>query len=334
MLAATLAPRLVIALALAPLSVAAPATAQTIAAADDGYVEAIRALQKDDARLHSIAWKLASANARWCGARDAAIGLLLYDVGNFARSDEVRRALAITGDIAIGAVAAGSPADAAGIVRGEAVVAIDGAEMSALPAVGRGDYARVDGLHDRIEAALARTGHVTLGLAAPGAKARNVTVTGASVCRSRFELLTAGQKARADGRRVQISRAVLTATPGDAEAASLIAHELAHNILDHRRRLAAVGRATRAIRATEREADRLAPWLMANAGYDPAAATRYRSTWGRRRDPGLFGTGTHDGWRDRVAVTESEVQAIARARAAAPGTALDWRSRFPEVALR
>jgi hypothetical protein len=208
------------------------------------------------------------------------------------------------------------------------VLAIDGAEMAALPAVKRGDYARVDGLHDRIDAALARDGSVTLRLAG-----RSVTVRGQPVCRSRFELLTAGQKARADGRRVQVSRAVLDATRDDAEAAALIAHELAHNALAHRRRLAAVGRATRAIRASEREADRLAPWLIANAGYDPAAATRFRATWGRRHDPGIFGTGTHDGWRDRLRVTEAEVRAIATTRAAAPDGPLDWRPRFPEAPL-
>ena len=42
------------------------------------------------------------------------------------------------------------------------------------------------------------------------------------------------------------------------------------------------------MRRTEREADRLMPWLLANAGYDPAAAARFWRQWGKKHDAGLL----------------------------------------------
>ena len=103
---------------------------------------------------------------------------------------------------------------------------------------------------------------------------------------------------------------------GDKTLVSLIAHELAHNVLRHRARLDAAGvdrglmkqfgRNARLFRQTEVEADRLSVWLLAGAGYDPGAAVRFWTAFGQREGRPLFQAGTHPRWQDRVEALASE----------------------------
>src|SRR5690606_32599437 len=125
-------------------------------------------------------------------------------------------------------------------------------------------------LHAAVAQALAAQGAVTFVLRGADGAERQAIVMGEPACASRFELSEQG-RALAEGSRVIVSREALARNPDDGEAAMLIAHELAHNILQHPRRLDASGRSAAAVAATEREADRLAVWLAANAGYDVEA---------------------------------------------------------------
>src|SRR3546814_18353503 len=59
---------------------------------------------------------------------------------------------------------------------------------------------------------------------------------------------------------------------------------------------------------------RLSVWLLAGAGYDPAAAARFWSRFGQRKGRPLFQASTHPSWRDRVAALEAEAATIAAAR--------------------
>lgn len=296
------------------LIITPPAAAQSMA-------DALKQLRAEDARLQSIGWRLAHGNAPFCADAAPAAGLLLYDVRNFSASQQVRAALGIAGEIAVGAVATGSPAERAGLRGNEEVIALGQDAMADLPPVPEGNTARVDSLHDRIDAALLADGALTVTI--PGGHYR---ITGEQACRARFELVAERGRARSDGWRVQIGRDVLDALADDDELAALMAHELAHAILRHRVRLDAAKRATRAVRETEREADRLMPWLLRNAGYDPAAATRWVAGWLRHRDRGLLRARTHDGWQKRLALVSAEV-ALA---GAVPGDSpVDWRGRVP-----
>ncbi len=277
----------------------------------DDMRAAMATLEAQDTRFQTIAWKLASANAPFCADSAPSAGLLLYDIRNFADSGDVRAALGIAGEIAVGAVAQDSSAADAGLHAGDEVLALDGQTMAGQPSAAEGDTMRVDGLHDRIDAALTRDGQVTLAL-----PDRLVTVRGIPACRARFELVTGGEVAQADGRRVQVSASALDEITDDAVLAALLAHELAHQVLGHARRFEASGRSRAAIRASEREADRLTPWLLVNAGYEPSAALRWIDGWVRRRDWGVLGDGTHDSLRARKALVELELAAITARRAA------------------
>ena len=75
------------------------------------------------------------------------------------------------------------------------------------------------------------------------------------------------------------------------------------------------GRNARLIRETELEADRLAPYLLDRAGYDPDAAVRFWRRFGNRGF-NIFGSPTHGGWRERRSAIEAEIVRIRQARAA------------------
>ena len=288
---------------------------------------AIEALQTLDARVQSAAWRLIRGNAPYCRTVAPRIGLTVFDAAGFADPAAVRAALGLPGDIAVEAVATDSPAARAGLHSGQPLRAVAGQAVESLPAAGPNDYARLVALHDRIDATLADVGKVVVTDAA-GAE---IAISGEPVCVSRFELLSSGSKAVADGKRVVIGRKLVEALPpdplrGDELLAAALAHELAHNLLGHRARLAASGRSWGKVKATEREADRLAPWLLANAGYDPQGAVRFFSRWGPKFDRGLFATPDHDGWKTRVRTVAAEISKLEVARGS--GGKVDWRGRI------
>ncbi len=312
-------------LAAAVLLTAVPAAAAPTLTTLRAQLEVFQAL---DTRVQSVGWKLARANAPFCRQVAPGIGLALFDAAGFSDPAAVLAALDLRGDIAVEAVAADSPASRAGLRSRQPLSAVAGQTVSELPAVPPGDYARLVGLHDRVDAALLATGRAGFTDAA----GREIEVIGESACVTRFELTSAGSEAAADGRRVVIGRKLVEALPpdshgGDELLAAALAHELAHNLLGHRARLKASGRSWSKVRVTEREADRLSVWLLANAGYDPQAAARFFERWGPRFDLGLFATPDHDAWKARVRTVSAEIVAM-RAEQAAHGGVADWSRDF------
>lgn len=277
---------------------------------------ALTRLMEADARLQTIGWRLARGNAAFCPETRPATGLLLMDAANFRYPAAIRAALGLTGDIAVNAVAQGSPAERAGLQPGEEVMALAGQAMTTLPPAPAQDPFRLAGLHDRLDRELAMTGTVTLQLAD-----RAVTINAEPACAARFAIGPAGQRPVSGDGRVILGPADIEA--GEGHAAAIAAHELAHVILRHSTR----GQPASAIRAQEQAADRLAPWLLANAGYDPAAMLRLAEG----KADGLIAPATHGSWRHRAGAIRAELAAIA----AAGPPPLDWRQRFaPPLQMR
>lgn len=308
------------------LVLAAPARAQS-----HGYAADVRAWQAHDARLMSLSWRLARANAPFCRQVQSAIGLMLTDFHRFSDPAAASAASGVPGGVAIEAVAAGSPAEAAGLRAGDAVLAIAGAGIGSPPARLPKDRYWHDLLHDRIDAELARAGTVTLRISRPGTGPRDVAITGERVCRARFALISSGTAAMSEGYVIRIAAQLMSDHPDDNEAATMLAHELAHNALDHVAQNNAAKRNYLTVRRNEREADRLAPWLMVNAGFDPMAAPRFMAGWGPRRSGGITRSQSHDHWRDRHAALSEEAATVSAARARQSGQLLDWRRELPRI---
>ena len=289
---------------------AAPLAAQPAPAIDYAAEKAaIGRFQDADQRLQDVGWRLVRGNVGFCPKVVPSVGLQLQDMASYGAPGIARKALGLTRDFAVQTAAHGSPAAlAGGVTRNREIVRLERLDPNAWPAGKAMDWQRLVWAHDHVEAMLAEHGGIAIGFA-DGAEVRLQPV---EVCASRFELMGEGDKAVADGNRVVIGIDFPAfAYPEEELFAALVAHELAHNVLGHDAWLDTHGRSRRHVRRTEREADRLMPWLLANAGYDPAAAARFWDRWGRKHDAGLLMVRNHDGWDERVEFVTAELPLIA-----------------------
>lgn len=295
---------------------AAAGLALALALASPSAAQPVDDLQAADARVQSIGWRLSHANARQCQRGTPGIGLLLGDVQTFNDPAAARAAYGLSGDIAVTAVAADGPAATAGLAANRTITAVAGEAIGPPPP--RGSWDRVWALQTRLEQTAAQTGEVTLKLA----DGRVVTVKAAPSCGVRFFLDDDSDDAGATRTHVRIGRRMLARLgQNEAQVAALLAHELAHAALDHESVLGPGNRPVAAVRRTEREADRLSVWILANAGYDPAAApqmVRRISPHG----PFVAAAPTHGKGSTRAALITAEIAAMN----AAPDR--DWATRF------
>lgn len=288
----------------------------------------LAALQTQDASVATAGFRLAQANLGLCGDRAFLAGITPHYLNQYdaAFRDTAGRQFQLKALPSVLAVAAGSPAERAGLRADDRLLAADGQPFgTAQPRGDAGSFADTEQALDLIDRAAA-DGKLLLRIER-GVAASDIPVQLVQGCRSRFQLVPGDTlKAQADGDYVQISAGLAAFAQSDGELASVLAHELAHNILRHRVTLERQGalkrglfgpgaRNAKLIRATEIEADRLSPYLMANAGYDPRDAVRYWERHGAERGDRWFRTGTHPRWRDRVKLIEAEVARIEGARA-------------------
>ncbi len=314
--------RLALAALLALAGAGVPAAAQALDHAAERA--AIGRYQDADQRLQDVGWQLAAANAPYCPRVVPSIGLQLQDMASYGAPGIARAALGLTRDFAVQTAARGSPAARAGVfTRNREIVRLERFDPNHWPAGAAMDWQRLVKAHDHVEAMLTEHGGIAIAFA-DGAEAR---VQPVPVCATRFELMGEGRKAVADGARVVIGISFPAFDyPEEEVFAALVAHELAHNVLGHDAWLDRNGRSARNVRRIEREADRLVPWLLANAGYDPAAAVTFMTRWGSAHDAGFKLRRTHEGWDERAEAMAAELPAV-RAWLTAEGQA-DWAKQF------
>lgn len=310
------------------LTLAAPLSAQE--APDEGFnteaIVALKGLQRLDQRLHSIGYRLVHANALFCDTKAARAGLLLNDVAQYADQKTARFALGFDGSIGITAVTPGSPADLAKLTPGDTLraintmpideITVDDPELS----VEQPAYRRIAAINRMMEQALAEN-NVQLTVSQKGIS-RTVPIASVLTCPGQFQIrVSADRSASADGKLVRVSSRLAEYFLDDGEFAAVVAHELAHNLLKHRDRLNAqkvnrgffgqFGKSAGRVKKAEIEADRLSIWLMANAGYDPQAAIRFWTRYGKEHGKGIFSASTHYRWKKRVQLFGEEIAKMA-----------------------
>jgi Zn-dependent protease with chaperone function len=294
-----------------------------IAAAPATDMAAMRDLAALDLRVATVGDRLARGGL--CRDRLSNPGIVVQDVSQYAAAlrPAAVQALRLGQGPTIVAVVPGSHAATLGLAAGDEILTVDGI---APPVAGRRarSFDRVAATEALIEAGLARGG-TRITLRRDGA-AREVELPAVSGCRSRFQLQPGTRlNASADGIYVQVSGALVEFVASDDELAIVLAHELAHNILRHKANLDAAGvsrglfkgfgRNGARIRAAEAEADRLALYLAARAGYDISVAPAFWERFGRKAEP-ILSDGTHAGWRDRVEAASREIARIRAQQAA------------------
>ena len=285
--------------------------------------------QRREGLLFDTGWKLARANRDICARTENSIGLLIHDAANYSKPADVRRALSLAGDIGVQAVAAGSPAARAGIVPNRTLFAIDRALVEERWKPTRPTVERTLKVEEAIADSL-KDGRIGLALNNRGGE---TVVLGVKTCAAKFRLIP-GDEVYAGPHTVFLGADFMGfGLPRDAFAAA-VAHELAHVLLDHPNRKEAEGWNWVRTRQSEREADRMMPWLLWNAGYDPQAAADFLRAWGPKHGGGLLRKRTHDGWDERLAMVTAEIASLRRQvkqNGWKPGEA-DWSQRFAQEA--
>ena len=280
-------------------------------AADDQPHAVVRALLQQDMIVATVGYRLATANVDLCVEHMVESGVLIETLAQYGADYRAAAAdvLALTDRPTVALVAPGSPAERAGLRAGDALIDADGVSFArTAPVSPTGTFAAVDAAMTALDTALA-DGKARLTVERGGQRLAT-DLAGTPACKARFQLLPGNDPdATANGIWVQLSTglAAFAATPDDL--AAILGHELAHNALGHRLSKARIQR------AQELQADRLMPYLMARAGYDPHAAVALWQRFKRRHLGGLIPSTTHPGWSERVKAVAAEVSRIDDLRA-------------------
>lgn len=306
--------------ACAPAALAEPPVAT---AAKD--LSGLELFQHREDRLFRTGYRLATANAEYCDRTELVPGMLLHDAASYGDAERVRSQFGLSGDIGVQSVVPGSPAALAGIKVNDTLTGFGSEAIAESYPPTRPGWKRLAAIRERMETMLS-DGSISLSWSDNAGLARTAVVSGTAACTSRFELIDRSNAAEADGTRVLLGQNFPAFGYSEDEFAAAVAHELAHNILAHVATLDRVGRSQSNIRLSERDADRLMPWLLANAGYAPEAAIGFMEKWGPKYGGGLLRKRTHDGWDERVEYIKAELATL-ESRRDSNGKA-DWKSGF------
>ena len=276
-------------------------------------------LGKDDLRLASVGFILSTANANRCARHMPATGLVLHSVDQYRgkwRTAAVR-IFGTIGKVSVEGIVPQSPAAAAGLHPGDSIAAINGMETAVAGKAGAGATAARDRAEDLL-VDLPPRGEIIFEIDRAGT-ASKVSVSPLVACRLRYEVVSGNAKfAQSNGTMIQIGQWLVDQVT-DTELAVIVAHEMAHAILDHRSKLqvlekSATGKRSKQYRELARgfedEADRLAIHLLATAGYDPRAAPAFMRGLGVRLEGTESNTGLHNSPELRARLMEDEIDRL------------------------
>ena len=308
----------------AVLLLSMPGTAA--ASADEDLQGSLIAMRAIDEQVARIGHRLAVANVDLCQDLQWLPGFAVHDLSQYGGPyrESAIRAFHLGTLPAVLAVPPGGPAERAGLHADDALRSLDGRPLPEGERQATGSFERMEAILDAIEQAFS-DGAAQVDIRRGGSES-TLHIQAERGCASRFQIIPSRRlNALADGKYVQLTTAIADYAQDEQELAAILAHEFAHNVLAHRRRLDAAsvdrgffgsfGRNARLIRETEIEADRLSVYLLERAGYDPEAPVRFWSRYGRH-GLNFLGSSTHPNPRRRLELFRTEIEAIRRARAA------------------
>lgn len=246
-----------------------------------------------DQRVARVAWRLSEANVELCPVVRNSAGWALHSANQYSlemRPYTLRR-FYLRGDLpGVLAVPENSPASRAGLQPGDLILAVNQEVLVVGDTDRPAQFAGIEANTGRLDAALAE-GVVDLTVQR-NQNTLSVKLRPAHACGYDVQLNPSDElNARADGRRLFISTALAQFAQNDDELALILGHELAHNVLGHRRWSETGGEGRTIVEREcdprlceagdhERQADRVGLFLMARAGYDVRVAAPFWRRFG------------------------------------------------------
>ncbi len=192
----------------------------------DRYVAELR-------RLNAIAFRIFTANADLClekGKGAIGFGIKVGNAYTFPKEMEsgARRVIGGGGHVRLVAVAPDSPAATAGLRDGDAILALNG--IPVLP--GENEKAARD--FARLLAQQSRTGDPVHFRIRRDRMEMEFAVPPAATCDYGYDVGTENEvNASANGKAIKIDRGMMRFAGTDEELATVVGHELAHNLMGH-----------------------------------------------------------------------------------------------------
>ncbi|WP_374413536.1 PDZ domain-containing protein [Novosphingobium colocasiae] len=261
-----------------------------------------KALRGQIVRLTEVGYRLNAAASPLCPRQAAATGITVDYIEAYPQASRalVSAELAMGGAPQVAAVAPGSPAQAAGVRAGDAILAIDGVTSTAMAAASPQPALLADQIEDRL-AATPQGRRIALVLERDGAQVP-VTIDPVQSCAARFLVKPeAGMNGFSDGINVALGSRLIAFARSDDEIAVVAGHELAH-VVNADGDAGGLNRR----RAMEDRADVLGTALARCAGYD---VERGLDIWRRFRKTDVFGflaVPEHRGWKARIANMQAQ----------------------------
>ncbi len=294
------------------------------ATVSDETQASLLALQRDDQRIADTGWRIASRNTDVCPKIWAAIGVSLHHVSQYEPTYRAAAQAAFGLDDSypsILAVAKDAPASASGLQPNDRLRAVNGVDLA-----GNSHRQKSAASYEAVSAAMAALEALPEKSAAVlsierGDQRLEVSVIPQNVCRSRVELAPGNAiNANANGLVAQISGRLVNWVQSDDELALVIAHEMAHNLLDHPKRLneksalsglaTSLGLSGRAQRQMELDADRMGIIMAARAGYNYKIAPDFWARLNSNAPLAAFLATTHPATRARRENAQRVVDAL------------------------
>ena len=308
---------------------------------------ALERLREHHLRVATLGHRLALANAELCPERGRVPGFTLFQTLQLPRElrGAARDVYGVTDDVSLFTVVEDSAAARAGLASGQRLVAINGERLRQ---GARGDMRwtssdEVERARERLDRALER-GPVRLTVADEAGE-REITLNPETGCDYQVLLLQSDDvNAAADGERVALTTGMARYVQSDDELAIVVGHEMAHNAMRHKQRLAAstrlariggligsvligattgvgvdlyslAARGSKQTRLTlEREADYVGMYFAARAGYDTSRSLNFWRRFAADYPGSTYTRFSHPGSPERALNISATSQEIALKR--------------------